>query len=252
MILNHRAEIIVEQGVFFLPLENWNSHRLPRFPSRLHRFQSRKLGFMSSFLDQNLFNLDGNLGNLVKPTIQFTLKVGPTFARLTMINSVTNVKTYYRIGYLKPVKRTLFEQSGQELVDKFLGGCLGHILNWSLETMSNLSLHHVIFHQIELIKPKMWFFINVKNIWFCVTGHALVVGLHFGSSLFDTVGDHDLHNVEVFCCGTQITMVNMLDTFSCGSVHDLDGSLYLSVAYILVLYGFVFGHKMLKIVADWV
>lgn len=41
-------------------------------------------------------------------------------------------------------------------------------------------------------------------------------GLHFGSSLFDTTGEHDMRNVQLFmsfCGGHQISIENLLDKF---------------------------------------
>ncbi|XP_057773355.1 uncharacterized protein LOC130992646 isoform X2 [Salvia miltiorrhiza] len=182
--------------------------------------------------------------------------VAPDFVRPSTINVHSNVSTYYRIDYLAIVKKALLDAGGQPLLDRFLGGCFGHFIDFKPGPKCGMALHYVVSRQIQSDDNGMWFFINGRKIYFSPKDYALITGLHFGSSNFDVIGDHhDVRNVKVFrtfCGGHQIRIAELVDTLNTFRIDDLDDSLHLRVAHVIVLYGMLLGYESDKYVASWI
>ncbi|XP_057791065.1 uncharacterized protein LOC131008190 [Salvia miltiorrhiza] len=178
------------------------------------------------------------------------------YLRPSTINVASNVGTYYKTKYLKMVRKVLNAKGGQPLVDRFLSGCFGHLLDWNPGSKCAMAVHHVVSRQIRSNDNGLWFFINGSRLNFSERDYALVTWLNFGETDFDTRAHHDLRNVEVFrkfCCGQRTVKVETLvDLFENYDIDDQDGSLLLRVAHVLVLYGMLLGYEPDKNVADWV
>ncbi|XP_057777158.1 uncharacterized protein LOC130995765 [Salvia miltiorrhiza] len=126
------------------------------------------------------------------------------YLRPSTINVASNVGTYYKTKYLKMVRKVLNAKCGQPLVDRFLSGCFGHLLDWNPGSKCAMAVHHVVSRQIRSNDNGLWSFINGSRLNFSERDYALVRGLNFGETDFDTRAHHDLRNVEVFrkfCCG---------------------------------------------------
>ncbi|XP_057770061.1 uncharacterized protein LOC130989916 isoform X2 [Salvia miltiorrhiza] len=161
------------------------------------------------------------------------------------------------MAYCSSSTQVLYRKGGQALVDRFLGGCFGHLLDWNPGAKCGMALHHVVSRQIQSNDNGLWFYINGSKLHFSEMHYALVTGLNFGQSDFDVRAEHDLRNVEVFikiCCGRRTLNVdNVIDIFeNYDLIGDPDGSLLLRVAHVIVLYGMLLGYERDKKVADWV
>lgn len=177
-----------------------------------------------------------------------------------MINLPATVSTYYKISYLENFRVTLLAIGGQELLDRFLKGCFGHLLLWKPGQKCAMALHHLVSRQIKTSgaeHEEMWFLINGRKKLIFHSGLCACDGLELWDVSFVTSGAHDVQHVEVFrrFCGGQSTSVSDLqdrfsDTFT--PVDDPDGSLYLRVAHVLVLYAFLIGYHVKKNVEPWV
>ncbi|XP_057766938.1 uncharacterized protein LOC130987424 isoform X1 [Salvia miltiorrhiza] len=180
----------------------------------------------------------------------------PILLRPDTINSTWDVGTYYKIKYLSKVKSVLKEKGGQQLLDRFIGGCFGHFLDWNPSPKCAMAVHHVVSRQIKSDNNDLCFKLNNTKVYLSRRDYALVTGLQFGDFNYDMSRNHNLDEVEVFrrFSGGQshVKVSFLVDLFYNFKINDEDGSLHLKIAYIIVLYGLLVGYETDKTVEHWV
>ena len=101
----------------------------------------------------------------------------------------------------------------------------------------------------------MWFHICGQNVCFTPADYALVTGLRFGASSFDTTAVHDVSAVaayNAFCDpGRSISVSKLVEriTMEGNGVDDPDGTLHLRAALVCVAHSIVCGSD--KNVEPW-
>ncbi|XP_057770253.1 uncharacterized protein LOC130990070 [Salvia miltiorrhiza] len=176
--------------------------------------------------------------------------------RPSTINVTSDVGTYYKIKYLDKVKKNLKDKGGEQLLNRFLRGCFGHLLDWNPGPKCAMAVHQVVSRQIKSSRDGLFFLLNNTRVHFSKRGYALVTGLNFGDFNVDMSRNHDLSGVEVFnkfnCGESHVKLSTLIDLFENFEIDDEDGSLYLRIAYIIVLYGMLVGYETDKTIEHWV
>ncbi|XP_057770254.1 uncharacterized protein LOC130990071 [Salvia miltiorrhiza] len=117
-------------------------------------------------------------------------------------------------------------------------------------------VHQVVSRQIKSSRDGLFFLLNNTRVHFSKRDYALVTGLNFGDFNVDMSRNHDLSGVEVFnkfnCDESHVKLSTLIDLFENFEIDDEDGSLYLRIAYIIVLYGMLVGYETDKTIEHWV
>jgi len=142
---------------------------------------------------------------------------------------------------------TLTAVGGDQLVQSFRSSCFGQFTDWKPGYKYNMALHHVISRAIESDDELIWFYICGQRVCFTVSDFALITGLNFGASTFDTTAEYDVSTVEAyraFCAPGRATNIPDLIgrvTDLQRRVRDEDGSLYLRAVLVCVAHTTVCG-----------
>lgn len=123
-----------------------------------------------------------------------------------------------------------------------------------------MAVHHVLSREITRDGAEdhdMWFQINDAHVHFSKVEFAMVTGLRFGPSDFDTTADYDISQVRafnLFTRGGDVTIADLLKTFTDEKkrLNDPNGESYFQVAHILVLYLFILAYDTNRYVDYWV
>jgi hypothetical protein len=161
---------------------------------------------------------------------------------------------------METIRVTLLAIGGTDLVTSLHRGCFGWFLGWNPGQKSQMALHHVISRQ--LLTPAgrddgaLHFYLRGQVVSFTISDWALLTGLEFGESEFDTTATYDvsaLPAVRAFCGGdAELRVSALLTTFQTQAVEDPSGELYLQVAHILALYYIFLGVDPKRRVQSWV
>ena len=150
---------------------------------------------------------------------------------------------------------TLDAVGGQALLDRFRYTCFGQFRDWTPGYKSNAALHQVISRAIEADDDLIWFHLCGRRVCFTPADFALITGLLFGESEFDTTAPYDLSDVEAyraFCePGRAMSIATLIErvTDLRNRVEDADGSLYLRAVLVCVAHTTICGSD--KAVESW-
>lgn len=169
------------------------------------------------------------------------------------------IRLRYQKSVFEDIRSVLNAVGGKKLVQQFLDGCFGHLMNYigGKQSSCTKALHELISHEIRLSiarEDELWFRIGGTNIRFSPKEYALITGLRFGSSSFDPLGSHEMPKGGVckrFFKGRPITVKELWKNFNLQRVGRSSED-YLKVAYILALYLMVLGYGQPKMVDQWV
>ncbi|KAL6570784.1 hypothetical protein OROGR_000334 [Orobanche gracilis] len=164
-----------------------------------------------------------------------TVSERPWYRRLNSVDRASVPNTYYRISVLEEIRITLLEVGGHDLVDRFREGPFGHFIGWTPSSVCSSALHGIVARCIWSCTGIL-FHLNGNDIEYTVQDHALITGLRFGASDFDSTHPHDpsgLRLFEMVCGGSHLSGADLLKRFrNCIPPHEAD--IYLGCTYICV------------------
>ncbi|KAL6510914.1 hypothetical protein OROGR_022038 [Orobanche gracilis] len=172
----------------------------------------------------------------------------PWYRRPNSVDRISVPNTYYRISVLEEIRITLLEVGGYELVDRFKEGPFGHFIGWTSGSICSSALHGIVARCIWS-RTGILFHLNGNDIEYTVQDHALITGLRFGASDFDSTHPHDPRGLRLFemvCGGSHLSGANLLKRFR-HRIPPHETDIYLGCAHVLMTSIFVCGldaHKM--------
>lgn len=168
------------------------------------------------------------------------------------------ISIYHRWSVLKTIIDTLQAVGNFDLVQRFSGGCFGHLLKMREGPTSGKVVFTLLTYQIRPpngIDTEIWFNIGGQAIRMSPTEYALVTELLFRSSSFDHTGRHEplgLGTYIRFTTDMRIQVAELLTRFADMNVNIGYEEDYLKAANILALYYFVLCLDDRKKIDPWV
>ena len=150
---------------------------------------------------------------------------------------------------------TLSIRGGEDLLDRFRHSCFGQFTDWRPKQKCSLALHQVVSRVIESDDGLLWFYICGQRVCFTPADFALITGLPFGASTFDTTQEYDISGVaayRAFCDPSRATdIVQLISRVTDleNRVDDVDGSLHLRAVLVCVAHCMICGAD--KHVESW-
>ncbi|KAL6562688.1 hypothetical protein OROGR_003695 [Orobanche gracilis] len=176
----------------------------------------------------------------------------PWYRRPNSVDRISVPNTYYRISVLEEIRITLLEVGGYELVDRFKEGPFGHFIGWTPGSICSSALHGIVARCIWS-RTGILFHLNGNDIEYTVQDHALITGLRFGASDFDSTHPHDPRGLRLFemvCGGSHLSGADLLKRFR-NRIPPHETDIYLGCAHVLMASIFVCGHDAQKMVFPW-
>ncbi|KAL6500025.1 hypothetical protein OROGR_027935 [Orobanche gracilis] len=181
-----------------------------------------------------------------------TVSERPWYRRPNSVDRASVPNTYYRITVLEEIRITLLEVGGHDLVDRFREGPFGHFIGWTPGSVCSSALHGIVARCIWS-STGILFHLNGNDIEYTVQDHALITGLRFGASDFDSTHPHDpsgLRLFEMVCGGSHLSEADLLKRFR-NRIPPHEADIYLGCAHVLMASIFVCGHDAQKMVFPW-
>lgn len=150
------------------------------------------------------------------------------------------------ISLLEHIQSTLTEVGGQDLLNRFIGGPFGHFIGWSPGRANCQVLHGILSRAIYSTRG-VWFHIRGQDIEYTIHDHALVTGLRFGASNFDSTVPREPHTsnlCRIVCNGVPPSATKLISVFRNlrMEIDDPDGDIHLRLAHLLMANIFLLGH----------
>ncbi|XP_057786235.1 uncharacterized protein LOC131003707 [Salvia miltiorrhiza] len=162
------------------------------------------------------------------------------WVRPNMREYQARINLYVRVEVMNRVRQKLHGIGSSELKQRFLDGVFGHLVQLRRSGSANNALSELIareLHDASFSEFEKRFFVGGHEVSFTAQDYALVTGLRFGPSDFDTTADHVIPQSSLYMRhfdGKRVSINTLEQKFNDGLFRDPED--LLKVAHILILY----------------